>query len=306
MTLLEQMSRGLALPIPFIKGTARKATHAYKVYAIPKRDGDARRIEHPAKPLKSLQRWLLRSVVERWPVHEAAFAYVKHRNIRDHARVHAASNYLLRMDFADFFPSIQASDIALFLATTPPGTADWTANDHDLFVQIVCRHDRLTIGAPTSPSIANAICIKLDHACESIAASLGTRYTRYADDLFFSTRDRNVLHDIPGRVAALLPALDFPRGLQLNSDKQQHSSKKRRRQVTGIVLSSDGRAVLGRERKRFIRRQIHRISTLTDKEHRSLSGLLGFAADIEPQFINALILKYGHAAVIKAQTPPPS
>lgn len=304
MTLLEQMSRALALPIPFIKGTARKASYAYKAYSIPKRDGSARRIEHPAKSLKSLQRWLLRSVVEQWPVHDAAFAYVKTRNILHHARVHASSNYLLRLDLAEFFPSIQARDIRSFLATRPQGTINWSAEDQNLFIQIVCRYDRLTIGAPTSPAIANAICIRLDQSCEAIAAGLGVRYTRYADDLFFSARAPHVLQDIPARVAAVLSALEFPRGLQLNSAKEQHSSKKRRRQVTGIILSSDGRAVLGRERKRFIRHQIHRLTTLSDKERRSLSGLLGFAADIEPQFINALILKYGHSVVTQAQTPP--
>lgn len=298
--LLEEMSSGLKLPVPFIKGTARKASHAYKIYGIKKRGGGYREIAHPAKPLKALQRWVLRHVIERWPVHDAAFAYVSGRNIHQHAKRHAGSRYLLRMDFASFFPSIAADDIEAFLAKRPEGTAAWTDEDREVFVQLVCRTRRLSIGAPTSPALSNALCFRLDQLCTALSEDKGLIYTRYADDLFFSTPIPNILSGVPTAVSSILSTLGIPANLKINAAKERHSSKRGRRQVTGIVLSSDGRAVLGRDRKRFIRRQIHQFDALQPAERASLRGLIAFATDVDPEFINALILKYGRDRVLEA------
>ena len=102
MALLDQMSAGLLLPAPLLRGIARKASHAYKEYQIPKRAGGQRTIHHPSKELKALQRWLVHNVVSAWPMHGAAYAYRVGRNIRDNAAQHATSNYLLRLDLRHF------------------------------------------------------------------------------------------------------------------------------------------------------------------------------------------------------------
>jgi RNA-directed DNA polymerase len=300
MTLLDDMAAGLGLPFPFIRGIARKASHAYKVYQIPKQSGGSREIAHPARPLKALQRWLLDSVIGKWEVHNAAFGYVSNRNIHQHASKHASSRYLLRMDFKGFFPSIRASDVRAYLRGRPPGTASWTDEDDRLFVQLVTRNGRLTIGAPTSPGLSNALCFEFDRLCWALAVDHEATYTRYADDLFFSTNQPDILREFPSHVLSLLTRVTVPAHLKLNDRKERHSSKKGRRQVTGIVLSSAGKAVLGRTRKRFIRRQVHRFDDLTAAEKVSLRGLISFATDVEATFINELILKYGHSRVMKA------
>jgi len=299
MTLVAEMSRALGLPIPFIEGIARKASYAYKVYQIPKRSGGMREISHPARPLKALQRWLLRAVVEQWPVHRAAYAYVRAGNIQRHALEHATSSYLLRMDFEAFFRSITIDDIAHYL-TASPATESWSQADRELFLQLVTRFGRLTIGAPTSPALSNALCFDLDTHCTALAVDNDVRYTRYADDLFFSTTKPDILSAIPMAVEGIVSQLVVPENLKINASKERHSSKRVRRQVTGIVLSSDGRAVLGRARKRFIRHQIHTLNDLTSSERASLRGLISFATDIESGFINDLILKYGHEVVMSA------
>ncbi len=291
--LLEMISDSLKLPRTFVQGIGRKASHSYKVYQIPKRTGGFREIAHPAKPLKALQRWLLHSVVGLWPVHDAAFAYVKGRGIRAHAERHATSRYLLRLDFESFFPSIRGSDILAYLATKPPGTETWAADDYELFVRLCCRVGHLSIGAPTSPALSNALCLSLDHQSATLAGMCGAVYTRYADDLFFSTARRDVLKNVPDSMEKIIRSLPVPANLRLNPAKLRHSSKASRRQVTGIVLSSDGRAILGRDRKRRIRSQIHRFDTLLPKDKASLRGMIAFATSIEPSFMNDLVLKYG-------------
>ena len=70
---------------------------------------------------------------------------------------------------------------------------------------------------------------------------MGVKYTRYADDLFFSTREPNVLKQIEKEVNSIVSNLSVPAKLTVNSKKTRHSSKKGARHVTGIVLGSDGR-----------------------------------------------------------------
>ena len=72
--------------------------------------------------------------------------------------------------------------------------------------------------------------------------------------------------------------------------------------VTGIVLAPDGHALLGRDVKRKIRAQIHRVESLNNKQRQSLAGLIAYAIGIDPDFLNALILKYGIAKITLART----
>jgi RNA-directed DNA polymerase len=300
MILVDQISISLQLPPRSIGGIARKASYSYKHYYIPKRSGGTREIFHPARPLKAIQRWLLHNLIERWRVHDAAFAYRMGYSIAGHAACHASSNYLLRLDLVDFFPSITADDVTKYVSRLPSGTEDWGTSDLDLFISLVCRYKRLSIGAPTSPALSNALCFDLDMKLAQLADRSDVTYTRYADDLFFSSHKPNVLGQFPGLVKGVLADIEFPSNLRLNEDKTRHSSRKRRRQVTGIVLTSDKRASLGRARKRFIRHQIHRFDTLTSDERETLMGLIAFAMSIEPDLIDQLILKYGSDRVIAA------
>src|SRR6266446_5286765 len=105
--IIEQAASRLALPIPFLLKLATTASHRYKTYTIPKRTGGTRTIHHPARELKLLQRWLLQNVLTALPVHTAATAYSKESSIRRNAEMHVANNYILRVDFHNFFPSLK-------------------------------------------------------------------------------------------------------------------------------------------------------------------------------------------------------
>lgn len=298
MSLIDKISQSLQLPCDYIENIANKASHAYKQYQIKKRNGEYRTIYHPAKELKVLQRWLLANVIERWPVHNAAMAYKKGQSIKNNADVHRNSRFLLRLDLSNFFPSITLSDIDNYIRKAVPG---WVEKDFEIFLKLVCRYACLTIGAPTSPGISNAICFQLDTTLDSIAQSKSVVYTRYADDLFFSTKVPDVLTNFPAEVEDVLENLRVPSNLQLNQNKTRHSSKKGRRAVTGITLSSDGRATISRKTKRYIRSQLYNFKTLSEAERKRLAGFLAFIYGIEPDTINSLILKYGHELINKAR-----
>lgn len=291
--ILEAMSEDLAVPISYIEGLARGASHEYKTYNIPKRSGGHRTINHPSKRLKALQRWLLHNVVKALPIHPAAMAYRAGYSILDNAKKHAPSRYLLRMDFEAFFPSIQTADMSLYMSDHAHLFRGWTPGDVEAFARLVLRNGALTIGAPTSPGVSNALCHELDSRLDALAAAEGVVYTRYADDLFFSTTHRDVLARIEPNVADVVRSLRTPTNLKLNALKTRHSSRKDKRRVTGITIGSDGRPHLGRDRKREIRALIHRHAVLKGEERAYLAGLISFAIGIEPQFLNDLIKKYG-------------
>lgn len=292
--LKDMMVRSLSLTPRYVARLARTASHRYYHFTKAKASGGYRDIYHPSKDLKGMQRWLQDAVVSHLPVHPSAAAYRRHRNIADHAGQHLKSRYLLSMDLAGFFESITAKDIAAYLADhvadLPNG---WDEEDTQLFNQLVCRNERLTIGAITSPGLSNAVLLPLDQALEKLCKDLDVTYTRYADDMFFSTMVADVLGEMPSRVEKTLGSIPYPAGLTLNKAKTRHSSLKKQRRITGLILSTQGHLSLGRRFKRGLRTQVFKMDALGPKGQRRLAGLLAYINDVEPDFFNRLVLKYG-------------
>jgi RNA-directed DNA polymerase len=141
----------------------------------------------------------------------------------------------------------------------------------------------------------------MDDLLSHKAAEKGARYTRYADDLFFSSTVPGVLGDLEREVRASVEGLDLPSGLRINEEKTRHSSKRGQRRVTGVILASDGTLSLGRRTKRQVKSLVFKVDSLTTDERRRLAGLLGYCQMIEPDFVNRLILKYGVQQVMRAQ-----
>ena len=82
-----------------------EVTH-YRTFAIPKKSGGKRYISAPMPQMKGLQEWILRNVLVRLPVHEAAHGFVHGRSIITNAQVHTNSEFILSMDLKDFFPTL--------------------------------------------------------------------------------------------------------------------------------------------------------------------------------------------------------
>jgi len=302
--VIREMARDLGVTTHFIGTFANSASHAYKTYYIPKKNGSTRTIDQPSKQLKAMQRWLLAYCLNGLPVHPSAMAYQKDKSIFDNASLHAASRYLLRMDCKDFFPSITENDLKLLIAARPSMFSTWLPFEIELFCKLVCKNGRLTIGAPTSPALSNAVCYDMDTQLSEISTKLGVTYSRYADDLFFSAKLPKILATLEPIVSVTVATLTFPRGVSINSGKTRRSSKRGTRRVTGITLGSDGKAYVGRQLKRKIRSMIHRVDAIDPKSRASLAGLIAYASGFDPDFVNSLITKYGHSMVARARNLP--
>jgi RNA-directed DNA polymerase len=301
--ITQRMSADLGLTPRFIWTFAQGASHAYRTYYITKRGGGTRTIHYPSKQLKAMQRWLNAFVIEKLPVHPAATAYRKNKSIFDNASLHASSKYLLRMDCRDFFPSMTEEDVRRLITTRPALFSDWDSYDVEVFCKLVCREGRLAIGAPSSPGLSNALCFDMDAQLTELSGKQEAIYTRYADDLIFSTMRPNVLRGLSNEVEVVVTRLALPANLAINSEKTRHSSKRRTRRVTGIVLGSDSHPHVGRALKRRIRAMIHKFDSLDAKSRSSLAGLVAYAAGFDADFLNSLIQKYSFPVIQRVRFP---
>jgi hypothetical protein len=105
--IAERIATQFGLSVPYVERLARTASHRYMHYAIKKKSGGEREIAHPSRELKVLQKWLLENILIKLPIHVSATAYQKGSSIRINAGIHAANNYILRVDFQNFFPLLQ-------------------------------------------------------------------------------------------------------------------------------------------------------------------------------------------------------
>jgi RNA-directed DNA polymerase len=294
--ILEKIASELVLSTDYLWRVSATASHRYKTYTIPKRTGGVRTINHPARELKLLQYWVLDHVCSRLRVHDAATAYRTGRNIRDHAAKHVQQSYLLKVDFRDFFPSIRRTDVLRILREHVEVLAGVIEGDQDreLVCRIVCKGDQLTIGAPTSPTLSNAVMFDFDTHWAVRSEELGVVYSRYADDLYFSTSTANILSGLLAELRQDLQQRVSPR-LLINNEKTAFGSRKRSRLVTGLVLTPTFRISLGRDRKRLMKSLVFSFvkGALNKQQTDSLRGFIAYARSVEPSFVETLRNKYG-------------
>ncbi|RZO62395.1 MAG: RNA-directed DNA polymerase [Sandaracinaceae bacterium] len=291
MSIVDSAAASLGVSRDKILTLADQANHSYVTYSIPKKSGGEREIHHPSKPLKAVQRWFLRRWISLLPVSPLATAYEPGSSVLKNALVHEGAKYAVRIDLQDFYWSISSDDFRSYLATVPAG-AEIDFGDVETVAALLFRHGRLTVGSPTSPSLSNRMCRKLDTECEALAVKIDARYSRYADDMYFSATHPGILSAIESSLESILSGLDTPGSLRINKSKTQHFSQKTGIFVTGLVIGSDGKVYLGRRRKREIRALIHNLESLDLDARRRLAGKISFARSIEPAFVNALIKKY--------------
>ncbi|QSQ21304.1 RNA-directed DNA polymerase [Pyxidicoccus parkwayensis] len=278
-------------------------TH-YVSWKIPKRDGGSRTITSPKPELKEAQRWVLSNVVERLPVHGAAHGFIAGRSILTNALAHAGADVVVKVDVKDFFPSVtwrrvkgllrkggvqeNTATLLALMATEAPREAVQFRNK----LLYVAKGPRaLPQGAPTSPGITNALCLRLDKRLSALSKRLGFTYTRYADDLTFSwTKAKQPKAKRTQRppVAVLLSRVQTvveDEGFRLHPDKTRVARRGTRQRVTGLVVNevAEGKpeARVPRDVVRRLRAAIHnREKGKPGREGETLDQLKGMAAFI--------------------------
>ena len=162
----------------------------------------------------------------------------------------------------------------------------------------------MSIGVPSSPMLSNILLYDFDKKVQAFCAKKKVKYSRYADDLTFSTNRPNVLREVEIQIAEICKRMEHPK-LQLNPEKTVHASRGGARRVTGLVLANSGEVSLGHARKRLIRAQVHHFlaGRLNPDEAAKLRGMLAFVNSVEPAFIQRLRAHYGTAEIDQIINP---
>lgn len=296
--LINDLSSALALSPHELVTLIAKAPHSYKSYKINKKSGGQRVISQPARQTKYIQNALIETVLKDLPIHSCASAYKKGASIKNNASSHKNNSYLSKFDLTNFFGSITSSDLIKHF------TRHLSASVQPEYFKIIARcccvaykgapELVLSIGAPSSPLLSNSMMFEFDGIMQAWCEENKITYTRYADDLTFSTNIKDISFKIENKILDIIGGLDYPR-LTLNRKKTIHASKKNQRRITGLVITNDGKVSLGRDRKRKISVMIHKFSEgkLPQEEIPYLQGLLGLAEDVEPIFSSRMRAKYG-------------
>jgi retron-type reverse transcriptase len=178
---------------------SRYSAKQYISFEIPKKNGGVRQILSPSRKLKALQAWILVSILDKIKVSESCKGFEKKTTTLDNAIPHMGANAILCIDLKDFFPSIESKHVYnVFKAV------GYNSLVSTILTNICTYEGTLPQGSPTSPKLANLVAWKLDLRIQGYVGKRGIIYTRYADDITFSSLSPRKLPEILPFVKKLL------------------------------------------------------------------------------------------------------
>lgn len=224
----------------------KNAFHRYRQFKIKKKSGGFRQITAPRSRSFMFMLDCLNEVLKAvYTPSQYVMGFTEGRSVVTNAAMHKGANYVFNIDLKDFFPSIEQPrvwkrlQLQPFNFPVPVASAiaglcsmketremlDGTKKDFYVLPQ----------GAPTSPIITNMICDKLDHRLGGLARRFGLNYTRYADDITFSSM-HNVFQENSDFRKELVRIISDQRFV-INDKKTRLQKRGSRQEITGIIIS---------------------------------------------------------------------
>lgn len=244
----------------------------YKTFTVPKKSGGVRTISAPSPELKLLQSRLSDGLQSCWeeinnqkkikkPI---SHGFRKDASIFTNASVHRGRRFVFNVDIKDFFDSINFGRVYGFFVRNKDFAL--TENAAKILAAIACHDGKLPQGSPCSPVISNLIGQILDIRLVQLAHRHGCSYSRYADDLTFSTNEQT----FPTAIAlsnpdhswvagAALSKIIEKSGFQLNAKKTRMQYRNSRQEVTGLIVNR--RINTRPEYRRLARAMTHQLVT---------------------------------------------
>jgi len=242
----------------------------YKSFTIPKRSGGTRLIHAPTDKLKLVQMklsMLLQDCVDEIDnssnlADQVAHGFKRNRSIITNARKHRNRRYVFNIDLESFFPSINFGRVrGFFLKDNRFQLAEAAAT---VVARIACFQNSLPQGSPCSPVISNLIAHLMDRHLVRLASRSGCTYTRYADDLTFSTNKKSfpvlIASDSVIEPGNWNPGSELTRlidhsGFKINPEKTRMQYRDSRQVVTGLVVNK--RVNIPFEYRHNVRAMVH-------------------------------------------------
>ncbi len=216
----------------------------YVEFSISKKSGHPRIISAPSTALKLIQRKLSQVLYSVYEPKASIHGFLPARSIVTNAKQHLRKRFVLNIDLKDFFPTIHFGRVRGIFIAPPYNLPKEVAT---VLAQICCYSGKLPQGAPTSPVVSNMICARMDSQLRLLAKEFKCTYTRYADDITFSTTlpnfppeiadsiiEEDKLKTIVGeRLLLVIQNNDF----EINQNKVRLQHKSRHQEVTGLTVN---------------------------------------------------------------------
>mgnify|MGYP003292464208 FL=1 len=234
-----EISRGRLTYILYIK----KTDSYYKPFKIPKKCGEDREISAPTGDLKFVQIKLLQNLIKYQETIKKygiktniSHGFEKNKSIITNATIHRNKRYILNIDLQNFFDSFHFGRVRGFFLKNK--YLKLPLEVATVLAQLTCYKGVLPQGAPTSPIITNFICRILDNRLLKIAKKYKLDYTRYADDLSFSTNDKHFIELYKIFIDELKEEIEHS-GFHINDKKTRLLFKDSRQTVTGLIVNKN-------------------------------------------------------------------
>jgi len=312
----------------FLRHTVGRRTDAYTEFRIRKHpsahgQNRYRTICVPSPALMKVQRWIARNILSHVPAHPCSVAFSAGDSLFKAVAPHCPSKWLVKLDIRNFFESIEETSVynvfhqlgfepliafemtrlCTYVGSEPSHGPNHRAEGLFLPERIITLYQHpaqgyLPQGAPTSPMLANLVCRTLDDRLSALADEHSVRYTRYADDMTFSTDKVDFGRERAGVLIKLVYQQLTRQALSPNTAKTTVVPPGARKLVLGLSVEEDAPR-LTRQFKDLLRQHIHyllrddvgptkhaaarKFASTTGLRHH-LEGLLAFAAQIEPSW----------------------
>jgi hypothetical protein len=226
----------------------------YRRFSIKKKSGGKREILAPKKELKKIQNKIYEDILKKVAPSDFSHGFRENYSIVTNAKIHLNAKVIYNIDLRNFFPSIKfgmvlkvfrdigysglIASLLAALCTIPPRR--YLAKKNQWILKRSTYYNPqlhyLPQGAPTSPHLSNLACLFLDNELNHISNEFNFRYSRYADDLTFSsTGEEKISEEFRKKIRYYLRKYK----LRVNWKKEKYHRKFKQRRITGIVVHKD-------------------------------------------------------------------
>ena len=220
----------------------QKVDTMYTTFSIPKKNGEERIINAPNDDLKQIQRRLAKALwdcqTKIWADQNIqpniSHAFQKGKSIITNSSYHRNKRFIINIDLENFFDSFNFGRVRGFFIRN----SFWNLTEEvaTVIAQLTCHNGFLPQGAPTSPIITNMICNIMDMHLLKISTRYKLTYTRYADDMTFSTNDKHFIEHYDNFYKELSSEISKS-GFQINQKKTRILFHDSRQEVTGLIVN---------------------------------------------------------------------
>lgn len=212
----------------FVYRLAHRPNRYYRQFQI--KSGKKRRtIEAPKVALKVIQKWIGCHIDRSAHFLDCVYGFRTGKSAIQAAARHCGARWLLELDLQDFFPSITEAQVRQALVVL--GYSEHAAH---LIASLCCFRGRLPQGSPASPALSNIVFHPVDYAIMQIAERYNATYTRYADDIVLSGKER-----YPSQLRDTVERCIKEAGFVLNESKAKLVQHPRRMKCYGLLVKDD-------------------------------------------------------------------